>query len=62
MSGKLRITYTRSAIRMVARHKRAVRALGLRRLHQTVLHDDTPTMRGMIRVVEHLVTWEKIGE
>jgi len=60
MAGKLKITYTRSAIRMVERHKRAVRALGLRKLHQTVIHDDTPNMRGMIRTVHHLVTWEEI--
>jgi large subunit ribosomal protein L30 len=45
---------------MVERHKRAVRALGLRKLYQTVVHDDTPNMRGMIRTVEHLVTWEEI--
>jgi len=60
MAGKLKITYTRSAIRMVERHERAVRALGLRKLHQTVVHYDTPNMRGMIRTVEHLVTWEEI--
>ncbi|MBI5867038.1 MAG: 50S ribosomal protein L30 [candidate division Zixibacteria bacterium] len=60
MAGKLKITYTRSAIRMVERHKRAVRALGLRKLYQTVIHDDTPNMRGMIRTVEHLVTVEEI--
>lgn len=60
MPGKLKITYTRSSIRMVERHKLAVRALGLRKLYQTVIHDDTPNMRGMIRVVEHLVTWEEI--
>ena len=62
MAGKLKITYTRSSIRMVERHKKAVRALGLRKLHQTVVHADTPTMRGMIRVVDHLVTWEKISD
>jgi large subunit ribosomal protein L30 len=52
---KLKITYKRSAIRMIERHKRTVRALGLRRLNQTVVHDDSPVIRGMVRTVAHLV-------
>lgn len=34
-------------------------ALGLRRLHQTVIHDDTPEMRGMLNKVGHLVDIEE---
>ena len=57
---KLRITYVRSTIRAIERHKRTVRALGLSRLHQTVEHTDTPQVRGMIRAVTHLVRYEEI--
>jgi large subunit ribosomal protein L30 len=58
---KLKITYKRSAIRMIERHKRTVRALGLRKLNQTVVHDDSPVIRGMVRSVEHLVDCEEIS-
>ncbi|HNT24483.1 MAG TPA: 50S ribosomal protein L30 [Anaerolineales bacterium] len=55
----IRITLVRSAIGYSERHKRTVRALGLRRLHQTVEHLDTPTLRGMIYLVSHLVEVEE---
>lgn len=61
MAGKLRITYKRSAIRMIERHKRTIRALGLRKLYQTVVHDDSPSIRGMVRSVAHLVECEEIS-
>ncbi len=44
----LRITLVKSAIGYSERHKATVRALGLRTLHQTVEHADTPTLRGML--------------
>ncbi len=58
-SKKLRVTYVKSAIGYSERHKATIRALGLRRLHQTVLHDDTPVMRGMLAKVNHLVRVEE---
>ncbi|HEX9750414.1 MAG TPA: 50S ribosomal protein L30 [candidate division Zixibacteria bacterium] len=58
MSGKLKITYIRSTIRGTVRHKRTIKALGFRKLYQTVEHGDTPTIRGMIRTVAHLVKVE----
>ncbi|HON34599.1 MAG TPA: 50S ribosomal protein L30, partial [Synergistales bacterium] len=39
-----------------------VRALGLRKIRQTVVHEDTPQVRGMIAAVEHLVDWEIVEE
>ena len=54
----LRITLTKSPIGYSARQKRTVRALGLRRMHQTVEKQDTPVIRGMIAKVSHLVTVE----
>jgi len=57
----IRITLTRSPIGYSKRHKATVRALGLRRLHQTVEQADTPTLRGMIAKINHLVEVEEIG-
>ncbi len=57
---KLRITYVRSAIGYSVRHKDTIRSLGLRRLNQSVIHDDTPTLRGMLSKVNHLVRVEEV--
>lgn len=51
----LRITLVRSALGYSQKHKATVRALGLRRLHQTVEQADTPQLRGMLAKVAHLV-------
>ncbi len=59
--GQLRITWTKSAIGYEKRQKATIRALGLRRLHQTVEHEDTPTIRGMAHKVRHLVAIEEVG-
>ena len=53
--GILRITYVRSAIGQKPDHKATIRALGLRRLHQTIERPDSPQLRGMIHKVRHLV-------
>ncbi len=52
---KLKVTWQKSAIGYSKRQKDTIRRLGLRRLNQTVEHDDTPTIRGMIAKVPHLV-------
>ena len=62
MARRLKITYKRSTIRMIERHKCTVRALGLRKLNQTVVHDDSPSIRGMVRSVAHVVVCEEISE
>jgi large subunit ribosomal protein L30 len=49
----LRITLTRSIIGMSPVQEATVKALGLRRMHQTVSHEDTATIRGMIAAVTH---------
>ncbi len=51
----VRITLVKSPIGYSKRHKATVRALGLRRMHQTVEHVDSPTLRGMIYIVNNLV-------
>jgi len=52
---KLKITQTRSVIDSPKRQRLTMVALGIRRMHQTVVHDDTPQIRGMIGKVKHLV-------
>jgi large subunit ribosomal protein L30 len=55
----LKITWVKSAIGQKEDQKRTIRALGLRRLGHTVVHSESPTVRGMIRKVKHLVTVEE---
>jgi large subunit ribosomal protein L30 len=56
----LKITYVRSAIGHRYDQRETVRALGLRRLHQSVERPDSPQVRGMIRKVEHLLKVEEV--
>jgi large subunit ribosomal protein L30 len=59
---KLRITWKKSSIGCPENQKITVRTLGLRRLNQTVEHDDSPAIRGMAFTVRHLVEVETIEE
>lgn len=52
----VRVTYRKSAIGYARDQKATIAALGLKRLHQTVEHPDTPTLRGMVQKVRHLVS------
>lgn len=60
MASKLKITQKRSAVGRKKPQKLTIRALGIRRMHQSVVHDDTPQIRGMIAKVRHLVEVEEI--
>jgi len=57
---KLKVTQVRSTIDRKEPQKRTIAALGLGKLHKTVVHNDTPQIRGMIRAVIHLVEVEEI--
>ncbi|MCB9420783.1 MAG: 50S ribosomal protein L30 [Ardenticatenaceae bacterium] len=57
---KLKITYKKSAIGYNENQKRTIKALGLRKLNQTVEHDDTAVIRGMISKVNHLLVVEEV--
>ena len=61
-TGKLRITWVKSSIGYSERQKGTIRALGLRRLGDVVEQNDTPTVRGMVDKVSHLVQVEEIGK
>jgi large subunit ribosomal protein L30 len=52
---KIQVKLVRSPIGYEQSQKDTVKALGLKRMHQTVEHDDTPVIRGMINKVQHLV-------
>jgi large subunit ribosomal protein L30 len=56
---KVRVTYTKSAIGYAKDQKATVVALGLKKLNQTVEHNDTPQLRGMVHKVRHLVKLEE---
>ena len=62
MAGKLKITQVRSVIGRQRKQKLTIQALGIRRLHHTVVHNDTPQIRGMINKVRHLVEVEEINK
>ncbi len=57
---RLKITQIKSTIDRIESQKRTIRALGLGKLHRTVVHNDTPQIRGMIKAVSHLVTVEEV--
>jgi large subunit ribosomal protein L30 len=51
----MRLEYYRSAISTPEKHKRVIKGLGFTRLHQIVEREDTPSVRGMVKTVPHLV-------
>ncbi len=57
----VRVTQIRSTIGSKPQHRKTIRALGLRKLHQTVEHTATDPILGMIRSVCHLVRVEEVG-
>jgi large subunit ribosomal protein L30 len=59
-SRKLKVTLTRSSIGLKPGHVRTLQALGLRRIRATVVHDDTPVIRGMIARVPYAVRVEPV--
>lgn len=54
----LKITLVRSVLGCQERQRKVVRALGLKKTHQSVVHYDSPTIRGMVNAVSHLLTVE----
>jgi large subunit ribosomal protein L30 len=55
---KLQITWIKSGIGYAQTQRRTLKALGLNRLNQSVTHDDSSSVRGMINKVRHLVRVE----
>ncbi|MFN8532064.1 MAG: 50S ribosomal protein L30 [Dehalococcoidia bacterium] len=59
---KLRITWKKSTIGYSQRQRDTIRTLGLHRLHETVEREDTPSNRGLVNKVSHLVVVEEVSE
>jgi large subunit ribosomal protein L30 len=59
---KISVTMVKSGIGYKEDQKRTLKALGLRRMNQSVVHNDSAVIRGMINKVRHLVTVEAQGE
>ncbi len=60
MMKKIKVTQVRSSIDRPLRQKRSLIALGLRKMHQTVEHNPTPQILGIVAKVKHLVTVEEV--
>jgi large subunit ribosomal protein L30 len=54
----IKITQIKSEIRTLKLHRRTLDALGLRRINHSVIHEDTPQIRGMVNQVHYLVRVE----
>lgn len=59
---QLKITYKKSTIGYAQDQKDTVRSLGLRKLNQSVIHEDTSVIRGMVFKVKHLVAVEEVHD
>ena len=60
-AGQLRITLVRSVIGRPVDQERTVRSLGLKHVNQTVEREDTPSIRGMVGKIRHLVSVEEVA-
>ena len=58
---KIAITLRKSPIGFAGDQRRTVAGLGLRRINQTVEHRDTPSLRGMVRKVRHMVEVKEVS-
>lgn len=60
-TGKLRITLVRSTIGRPGDQERAVHSLGLRKVNQSVVRNDDPSIRGTVNKIRHLVSVEEVA-
>jgi large subunit ribosomal protein L30 len=58
----IKITQIKSSVNCMQTHRDTVKALGLRRIRQVVFHNDTPQIRGMMKAVNYLLSWELTDE
>jgi large subunit ribosomal protein L30 len=57
---KIRITQIKSKIGQPERQKKILAALGIKKMHQTVEHEDTPQILGMVHKLKHLLKVENV--
>lgn len=59
MSKKLQITLKRSVIGATEKQRNTIQSLGLKKINDVVVREDTPSVRGMIEIISHLITVEE---
>lgn len=59
MSGKLKVTLVKSMVGRPEKHRKVLRGMGLTKLNKSVFLEDTPSIRGMVNAVSHLVRAEE---
>ncbi|WP_375497112.1 50S ribosomal protein L30 [uncultured Jatrophihabitans sp.] len=57
---RLKITQTKSGIGYKKNQRETLRSLGLKRMHDTVVQEDRPEIRGMVNTIPHLLTVEEV--
>jgi large subunit ribosomal protein L30 len=62
MSARLKVTQVKSGVGGKFNQRQTLRSLGLKRMHDVVVKEDRPEIRGMINTVCHLVTVEEVTE
>lgn len=60
MARKVKITQIRGLSGRIQRHRNTIRALGLHRIHDSVVHEETPQIHGMIKSVEFMLKVEEV--
>jgi large subunit ribosomal protein L30 len=60
MARKIKVTYVKSIIHGTQRQRECIRSLGLRKIRQARILDDSPAVRGLAEAVPHLVKLEEI--
>ena len=59
---KIEITQVRSGIGRMGKHRRTLEALGFKKHQQSVVHNDTPAIRGMINQISHMVSVRELED
>ena len=59
-TGQIKVTQIKSGIGTKPNQRQTLRSLGLKRIHDTVVKEDRPEIRGMVATVTHLVTVEEV--
>jgi large subunit ribosomal protein L30 len=62
MAAQLKVTQVKSTIGSKQNQRATLATLGLRKIRQSVVREDTPSVRGMIATVRHLVTVEEVDK
>jgi len=57
---QLKITQVKSTIDRSKKQKATIEALGIKKVYRSVIHEDSPSLRGMIAAVNHLITVEEV--